>query len=157
VRSKVGTEIGLFINYTLLLIGVILFDWESFNLLLAFILEYISLLIVYLFVSVVARKKQSLIFFTTLSHLINGLGLGVFQAAFILLLAFFIDGQLAFSDNVAKLPWLIPSILLYLLILNFLALHSKKIDSHLEDEKMSELATLAVSFPIYHFSRSLDL
>lgn len=144
---KIQKEVSLILGYLMLLCGVFFWDLQPFHLLLTLIIEYLALLIVYLFVSIVLSKTIFDKILSTASHLFNGLALGLVQGGLTMLMAYLLEGRTAFDQHVSELPWLVGAITVPMLILQFLALRGKTIDKDLQDVKMGELIFSAITFP----------
>ena len=146
MNAKIQTEIGIVLSYLTLLAGVIFFDWKPFNLLLSLILEYVSVLLIYVYVSSFETTPLLGKIINGGSNLIQGIFLGIFQGSFIMLLAYMITGRDSFNQSLAELPWLIPSIAIPMVIFQFISIRGKSKDKILSGEKMGELANIAATF-----------
>lgn len=74
--------------------------------------------------------------------------MGLVQAALIMLMAYQLEGEITFKRDIARLPWLIPSIAAPLLIMQLIRLRGKTFDIDLRDARMGDLIASAVTFPI---------
>jgi hypothetical protein len=144
---KIQVEIGIICGYLLLLAGAIFWNLQPFHLLLSLLIEYGCLLIVYLYISIRLSKSILDKFMSTISHLSNGVALGIVQGALVMLMAYIQEGKVSFNEKLSDLPQLILVISIPMLILQFLAIRGKTKNQELQDEKMGELVLSAVAFP----------
>lgn len=147
MTAKIQKEVALILGYLLMLCGVFFWNLKPFHLLVTLIIEYLALLIVYLFISVILSKTIFDKILSTTSHLFNGLVLGLIQGGLTMLMAYLLEGRTEFDQHASELPWLAGAIAFPMLILQFLALRGKTIDKDLQDVKMGELIFSAITFP----------
>lgn len=142
---KIVKAIGFIVSYLILIVGILFWNLKSFHLLIAFLCDYTVLLIVYIYLSFIIDKTKVI---QVISHSVNGIGLGIFQGIFVVLLAYLIEGKSTFEEHLSSLPLTMITISLPMLIFQFLKILNLKKDIHLRDQKMGELATSAIAFPL---------
>lgn len=148
MNLKIYKEFLIVANYLVLLTCIIFLDLQAFSLLLSLIIEYLIALLTYVYIGMRLGKSFLEKFFYPTSHLIGGLGLGIFQGALIFLLIYMLDGKSGYEQNLNQLSWLAPAIALPLIIAQVLSLRGKAINKELNSEKMADLVTTAVLFPV---------
>lgn len=139
-------EAGIISGYIFMLVGIYLFDYEPFILFITFLLDYFASVVILAITDYFDKSKKSSVF-NFFHILITGALLGIIQTAFIMLLAYLMEGKSTFAAHQNDLYWLIPLIFIPTLILKTIPLFGENFNRDLTDRKRGEMMTHAVAFP----------
>lgn len=164
MTSNIQREAALILNYLLLLAAAIFWDLQPVYLLVSMCIEFIVMLLMYLVVSIPMSKSLFSKIISTGGNLLSGMALGLVQAAFLALMLDQIWGLDSLEQVLDERVWILFAIALPLLIFQALSLKGKTFDKDLQGEKMLQMITATVAFPLillsgllaYEFSSEND-
>lgn len=134
-------ETGIVIGYLTLLLGVLFFEWRPFPVFLSFLIEFIVILLIYVFLSLhrgVSKRRDEPPLFTVL---IAGLAIGAVNMAFGNTLVFNIIKGADERYEMENIVWTVAAILISLLVLHIVSVKSRWNSPELMDKQRSMIFT----------------
>ncbi len=139
-------EIGVFIGYLSLLIGVIYFDWRPFGIFLSIIVEYFVVLVLYSFLYFHRGVSKPVGETSFINIFVPAMAVGVINTGFAMTLVSNIMHGSEYKLEMENLWWSVVAIALTLFLLHSLFLRSKWSSGQLMDKYRSMVYTGIMAF-----------